>query len=719
MPSRTPALLASLLVLLAVDAAPAPAAPQAPGAPGAAPTFAPADKHGFGTARAARSRVWFTLRDRTMTEAYFPDLGTPAVRDLELVVDDGSHVERESTGTNGRVQLLDDARSLTYRQTTTSKSGTWRAVKTYITDPVRRTVMVDVTLTALEGRHLKAWVLVDPQLSNDGSDDRADTRHGTLTAYDAHAASALAARPAFTRTSSGYRGRSDGWADLRRDGDLDHRYYASARKGNVAQVGQTTLTGRGPNKHLTLALGFGETTAVAVGGAKASLKRGFASAARQYADGWHQYLDALPGPPPAVAADPRLYDASLLVLAASEDKAHPGASVASPTMPWAWGDLSIEKPQTGAYHLVWARDLYQVATAQLAAGDAKAANRLLNFVLQTQQKPDGTVPQNSTVDGTPHWKKLQMDEVALPIVLAWQLRRTDDATWTRVRRAAEAILKRGPKTQQERWENQAGWSPATIAAEIAGLVCAADLARQRGQVGDAARYEATADAWARDVQAWTATSTGPYAPKPYYLRITKDRAPDQPTTYKIGDSGPSKADQRAVVDPSFLELVRLGVKRPDDGVIRNTIAVVDQQLGVTTPGGMLWRRFSFDGYGEGRGGSPWGIGKDDTFVTRGRAWPIFAGERGEYALASGDAAGAAAALKAMAGTANDGLMLPEQAWDGAKPTGTEGRGLGSGTLSATPLAWTHAQYVRLAWSLAAGAPVERPSVVACRYAGCG
>jgi glucoamylase len=721
MPSRTALLAASTSVLvlalpLAADAGAA--QPRAAGAPGATPTFAPADKHGFGTARAARSRVWYTLRQSTMTEAYYPDLGTPATRDLELVVSDGSHVERESTGANGRVELLDGARSLTYRQTTTSKSGTWRATKTYVTDPVRRTVMVDITLTALEGRRLKAWVLIDPQLSNDGRDDRADTRHGALVARDAHAASALAAHPAFTATSSGYRGRSDGWDDIKADGRLDRRTYAED-EGNVAQVGQTTLTGRGDHRHLTLALGFGETTAVAVAGAKSSLKRGFASAARQYADGWHRYLDALGPPPSSVAADPRLYDASLLVLAASEDKAHPGASVASPTMPWAWGDLSIEKPKTGAYHLVWGRDLYQVATAQLAAGDVAAADRLLDFVLQTQQKPDGTVPQNSEVDGTPHWTKLQLDEVALPIVLAWQLHRTDDASWTRVRRAAEAILRRGPKTQQERWENQSGFSPATIAAEIAGLVCAADLARQRGDLADAQRYEATADAWARDVQSWTATTNGPYAPKPYYLRITKDRQPDQATTYKIGDGGPSKADQRAVVDPSFLELVRLGIKPADDPVIRNTIGVVDQKLGVPTPAGLLWHRFTYDGYGESGTGAPWGIGKDDTFVTHGRAWPIFAGERGEYALQAGDPAGAAAGLRAMAGTANDGLMLPEQAWDGRRPTGTQGRKLGENTLSATPLAWSHAQYVRLAWSLARGAPVEQPAVVACRYTGRG
>jgi len=35
----------------------------------------------------------------------------------------------------------------------------------------------------------------------------------------------------------------------------------------------------------------------------------------------------------------------------------------------------------------------------------------------------------------------------------------------------------------------------------------------------------------------------------------------------------------------------------------------------------------------------------------------------------------------------------------------------------TPLAWSHAQYVRLAWSIDAGQPVEQPTIVAERYAG--
>ena len=118
-----------------------------------------------------------------------------------------------------------------------------------------------------------------------------------------------------------------------------------------------------------------------------------------------------------------------MVLAASEDKLNRGASIASPSMPWAWGLLTIEEP-SAAYHLVWPRDLYQVATAQIALGDSEAAERSLDFAFERQQKPDGSFPQNTRVDGAENWTNLQMDEVALPIVLAWQLRRFDAPTYT-------------------------------------------------------------------------------------------------------------------------------------------------------------------------------------------------------------------------------------------------------------------------------------------------
>jgi glucoamylase len=649
----------------------------------------------------------------------------PSVRDLELVVGDGrGGAERETDATTSVVQRVDGA-GPTFRQVDTARSRRYRITKTYVTDPARVVVLANVRVESLTGRPLPVWVRHDPALGNDGDHDRGRTAGSTLLVRGGGIASALATSPALSggASSSGYRGtHSDPWRDVRANGRLDRRYSAASRPGNVVQVARLPLTGLRGSQRLTMALSFAQTEERARGFASIALRSGFTSISRSYAEGWRAYLGSLKAPPASVASDPALraeYDTSLMVMRASEDKTFRGASIASPTMPWHWGDHSIEKGPSAAYHLVWSRDLYQVATAQLAAGDVASASRELDYLLFTQQKPDGSVPQNSFVDGREKWTSTQMDEVAFPIVLAWQLGRSDARTYARVKRAAEYIVRRGPHTKQERWENQSGWSPGTIAAEIAGLVCASDLASRAGDAAGAARYAAVADSWARSVQAWTATSNGPYTPRPYYLRLTKDRAPDRATPYSTGDSGPSEADQRAVVDPSFLELVRLGVKRPDDPVIVNTVSVVDKLLGVQTPNGPFWHRFTFDGYGETRAGAPWGIGKPDTFTTFGRAWPVFAGERGEYELASGRPAGVY--LRAIASAANSGGMIPEQVWDNRAPAGRGSRfAPGEPTFSATPLAWSHAVFVRLAWSIDAGRPVERPSVVACRYAGvCG
>ena len=235
-------------------------------------------------------------------------------------------------------------------------------------------------------------------------------------------------------------------------------------------------------------------------------------------------------------------------------------------------------------------------------------------------------------------------------------------------------------------------------------MCAADLARRRGDTPRAARYERTADRWAASVESWTATSNGPYSAQPYYLRITKDAKPNRGTTLHIGDGGPARADQRKVVDPSFLELVRLGVKRHDDPVILNTLQVVDQRLKVETPNGPFWHRFTYDGYGERANGGPWELSKEGS-STFGRVWPIFAGERGEYELL---AAGPRGRTWRVAAAGNDGGMIPEQVWDGRPPTDVRGSAAGEGTFSATPLAWSHAQLVRLAWSIDAGARSSSP-----------
>ena len=479
--SRIAILVTAVCLLGATSVA---SAQTAPGAPGDQAIWTPADKDGFGTSTTTASKVWHTLEHGRLTEVYYPDLGTPSVRTLDFIVSDGkTFAQRDSDAAQRSVQLV-DGRSLTYRQVNV-QPGRFRIVKTYVTDPARNTLLVRVRFESLTGKPLQVYALYDPSLGNDGMDDNGTTSGKALLASDTGSpvASAMIATPAFTKLSNGYLGTSDGWKDLQ-DFHMDWSYTA-APNGNVVQTARAQLNGVG-QQSLTLALGFGTSTGAAQTAAGASLSNGFAATRNSYEAGWHQYLGGLKGVPTSASGDATTYNVSVMALAAHEDKTYRGGYIASPTMPWVWG-TGLENP-SGAYHLVWARDLYQIATALAAAGDTAGANRAVDYLFNRQQKPDGSFPQNSTVDGTPHWGNLQLDEVALPIVLAWQLGRNDASLYANhIKKAADFLVNYpgAPFTPQERWENQSGYSPATIAAEIAGLICAADIARHNGDTASA------------------------------------------------------------------------------------------------------------------------------------------------------------------------------------------------------------------------------------------
>jgi glucoamylase len=400
-----------------------------------------------------------------------------------------------------------------------------------------------------------------------------------------------------------------------------------------------------------------------------------------------------------------------MVLAASEDKTYRGGFVAAPGRPWAWANVLQSLP---VYHAVWSRDLYEIATALIAMGDRAAASRALDYLFNVQQRPDGSYPQNSRLSGEAVFGGLQMDEVSFPTVLAGQLGRTGAADWEHIRKAEDFVIANGPSTPGERWENASGYSPATIAAEISGLVVGAGIARKNGDDARADHYLQVADSWRASLGRWTVTTNGPLSSRPYFLRITADGNANASTQIQLSDGGPL-IDQRKVLDPSFLELVRLGVLRPDDPRVLNTLTLVDQYLGYSTPNGPFWHRASFDGYGEEADGSQWQPTPTGSGITHGRGWPLLTGERGEYQLAAGS--DAQNYLDTMARSAdNTSWLLPEQVWDHQPPAGT-GPDFqpGEPTFSATPLAWTHAQFIRLAWSIDNGAPIETPQQVACRY----
>jgi glucoamylase len=669
----------------------------APGAPGNAAQWTNAGKNGVGTSTTLESKVWFTLRDGVMTECYFPTVDVADTRMLQLLVvsNDGKRVEVESEDTTHELEVL-DAQALSFRQINTAKSGAYTITKTYTVDPERAVVLIDVQFRSSNNSSL--YVYYDPSLNNSGMHDSAWTQGQALLASDADKASALLSSTGFEETTNGYFETSDGLRQLKQSGRITDAYVRAA-DGNVVQVARI----KSP-RSFTLALSFGKEANEALRNARASLAKGFTKARAEYEAGWHEYVRSLRRVSEKYL---RQFDMAAMILKAHEDKTYRGAMIASLSIPWG-GGANANEPSVGGYHLVWSRDLYQVATAFYALGDKAAADRALNYLFTVQQKPDGSFPQNSWLDGRPFWGSLQMDEVAYPLILAYQLGRTDNQTWTRhVKPAADFILRNGARTPQERWEEEEGFSPSTIAAEIAGLVCAAEIARRNNDEASAGLYLAAADEWARKVEEWTATKTGVYGDKNYYLRITENANPNDGARLEINNGG-GTFDEREIVDAGFLELVRLGIKPPDDSLIAKSLAVVDSVIKVETPGGAAWYRYNHDGYGEKAQGDGW----DGTGV--GRLWALLTGERGQYELARGQRQQALKRLDAMMAFANDGLMIPEQIWDRAESPRPDLR-FAEGTGSATPLAWSMAQFIRLAVNIEEGRNLDTPELVAARY----
>jgi len=685
-------LLATFALIFALP--PSNSAQNAPNGPGELPTWTSGGKEAVGTATSTDSKVWFTLQGGILTEVYYPRLDTANVRTLEFAVSDGKRIWVESKDMVHSLERVNED-ALLYRQTSSNAEGKFKLTKTYITDPQRDALLMDISFSGPENDSL--CILFDPALKNSGYGDTGFSQGDALVTQKGDVAVALISAPGFTELTSGFAGASDGYTDLLRHLSLTEK-YARAENGNVLQVAKLAK-----GKHFVIVLGFGANPAAAVETAKKSLQREFSAVSAEYVAGWKAYVGGLRH---VKARYERMFQLSAMVLKAHEDKTYRGAMIASMSIPWGFA-VKASEPTVGGYHLVWARDLYEVATGLLAAGDRAAAERALNYLFNVQQKPDGSYPQNSWLDGKPYWTALQMDEIAYPIILAWQLGRTDADTWMKhVRPAAEFIVSHGPMTEEERWEEVKGYSPSTIAAEVAGLVCASDIARKNGAKDDAEHYLRVADDWAANIEKWMVTTTGhlgaPGARLGYYIRVDDSTDPNDGAKLDVKNGG-GVWDKRDVVDAGFLELVRLGIRPASDAIIAHSVQVIDSTIRTETPNGPGFRRYNHDGYGETYFGGPWlgeGIG---------RLWPIFTGERGEYEVALGH--DPTPYLESMQRFANAGGMIPEQVWDQADPTASHFV-FGAGTGSATPLAWSMAQFLRLAVCAEEKRIVETPSIVA-------
>jgi glucoamylase len=728
----------------------------APGAPGKDAQWASAGKQGVGTSANLESKVWFTLQGGALTEVYYPDVTVANVHLLQFVVVNSKtgKVETERDDAKQKVEVLNIGRtknvspvsnigiyksfsspgSLSFVQTNWSKSDDWdkngwSIEKTYVTDPKNNSVMISVRFQTRTPDN-QLYIYYDPSLANSGMHDTGWSEANAFLSIDGDKASALACRYCkFSEMTSGFLGTSDGLEQLKKNGKIGNP-YTRAENGNVVQVAKLTPAfSRLPKSsgfNFEISLGFGKTSDEALQAAQNSLLKGFPKTAQEYQESWIDYIKTLRKVDAKYQAQ---FNMAAMILKAHEDKTNRGANIASLTVPWG-GGANANENNVGGYHLVWSRDLYQVATAFMALGDKAAAERALDFLFRVQQKPDGSFPQNSWLDGKPFWGSLQLDEVAYPLILAYQLGRFDKATYANhVKKAADFIVKTGPRTPQERWEEEGGFSPSTIAAEIAGLVCAAEIARRNGDEASATIYLATADDWARNVEAWTATTTGLYGDGVYYLRITQNGAPDKGEKIEL-NNGAGFFDEREIVDAGFLELVRLGIKSPDDPLIEKSVKVIDRIIKVNTPNGDAFYRYNHDGYGEMDDGRRWNW--DGKYTGKGRLWALLSGERGQYELALCgvqkfivDGTGCSdfvkyQRLEAMLKFANEGLMIPEQIWDKPQVPQADSQfspnlKFGEGTGSATPLAWSMAQFIRLAVNLQEGRNLDTPDVVYNRY----
>lgn len=692
---------------------------RAPGPPGISPRWTSSAKSGVGTAASGQSRVWFTVSHGILNEVYFPRIDQANTRDLGFLIADGAHFfsEEKRDATHVIRPLAQGVPG--YVLTSTCAQQRYRLHKTIITDPEHDVVLQRIRFETLPGATapLRLYALLAPHLCNQGSGNNGwvgDYKGTTmLCAARNGTALALACSVPFKATSCGYVGYSDGWQDISVHKQMTWS-YTEAPDGNIALTAEIDLRVGA----FTLALGFGSTAAEAGQQARCALSQDFEHIVTAYVDGWQALQRRCLDLGRVGESGFDLYRVSTAVVATHEAKGMRGGMIASLSIPWG-----TEKSDNdlGGYHLLWPRDHVESAGALLAAGDTAGACRALLYLMATQEA-DGHWPQNMWLDGTPYWNGIQMDETAFPILLADAVRRAGALDgldpWPMVRRAAGFLVCNGPVTQQDRWEEDGGFSPFTLAVEIAALLAAADLAAQAGEPRSAAYLRETADAWNDNVERWTYVSDTDLARQlkvdGYYVRIAPVDVCDAASpargfvAIKNRPAEQSEAPAALIVSPDALALVRFGLRAPDDPRIRNTIAVIDATLRSDTATGPVWHRYTEDGYGEHEDGRPF----DGTGI--GRGWPLLAGERAHYELARGNREGASRLLHTMGAQASPGGLIPEQVWDATDVPDRElfnGRPSGS----AMPLVWAHAEYVKLVRSLRDGKVFDLPPQTVQRY----
>lgn len=673
----------------------------APGKPGSPPRWSTGAKAAVGTAVSQQSRIWFTIAHGIMNEIYFPTIDQANLRAARFLAADGhDFFSDEECDAEHAVEPLHPG-TPAFRIHTRCKRGVYRIEKEIIADTKRDALLMRVRFELQsQGGNPKLYLVADPHIGDCGSHNDAWVGAykgiSMLFASRGSTALAIACSTGFEAMSCGYVGTSDGYSDIRRHGAMEWR-YTEADDGNVS------LTG-GPKqaRDFVLAFGFGAHAAEAAQQARAGLLQDFDALRDEYLEEWrkHQRIYTAMSGPKHNGSD--LYRVSTAVLQIHESKRFPGAAVAGLSIPWGFdrGDKDI-----GGYHVIWPRDMVQAAMGKLACGDAASARRAW-FYLECTQEDQGNWTQNMWLDGTPNWTGIQMDATAHGILLASALRQAGnleaESAWGAVKKAAGFLVRNGPVTQQERWEENAGYSPNTMAIEVAALLAAADFAERCKEPGVPEFLRATADAWNEAIDELTYASETELAQrvgvKGYYIRIAPPEAIQtglrESTKLTLKNRTDGQGERRAVdiTGPDALSLVRFGLRAAGDPRMLDTVKAVDATTRKELSNGPVWHRYIDDGYGERADGSPFDkIGK-------GRGWPLLAGERAHFEIARGNFPEARRLAGVIAAQTSECGLIPEQVWDADDLPERElfnGRPTGSGM----PLVWAHAELIKLLRSI--------------------
>ncbi|PYP83102.1 MAG: glucan 1,4-alpha-glucosidase [Candidatus Angelobacter sp. Gp1-AA117] len=690
------------------------------GHPGVPPTWSASSKDGMGTAYSTSSRVWFTLARGILTEIYYPTIDRPQIRDAQFLITDGEtffHEEKRDLAT--RVERI-EAETLGYRTNSADPEKRYQLTKEVISDPHQSCVLVHAKIAVSKQwqEKIRVYFLLAPHLEVGGWNNSAQKTEvagrNVLLAWKNSTWLAMGCNHDFRRASCGFVGFSDGWQDINNNFTMDWE-FERAENGNVAVMAEIDLS---KGSEFTIGIAFGDGLHAATSILSQSLALPYPQHRTKFINQWQRISESMDKLGHLGGDDGHLYRTSRNLLLSHEDKTFAGALIASASIPWgdAMGDEDL-----GGYHLVWTRDMVNSATALLACGDKVTPLRALIYLACSQQ-PDGGFPQNFWIDGTPYWRGIQLDEVAFPIMLAWRLGEMQALEnfnpYAMVKAAVRYLIENGPRTHQERWEESSGYSPSTLAACIAALICAADFLRFHGEETAARFVEDHADFLESHLEAWTVTTEGSLVPgiNRHYIRILpigvdEVSSPEDPNAGVISianrpPEGPFQFPAKDIVDAGFLEYVRYGIRKAGDPLMEDSLRVVDAVLKVTTPYGPCWRRYNYDGYGphaDGKSYTGWGIG---------RAWPLLTGERAHYELAAGrDIRPLITAIERFASSSG---MLPEQVWD-APPIPEANMFPGKPCGAAMPLMWAHAEYIKLLRSLHDEQVFDRIPAVADRY----